>query len=42
MREIELEADKGNQRAMLGLKMYDYRVKKYIGAYAAALEELIY
>jgi acetate kinase len=37
MREIELEADKGNQRAMLGLKMYDYRVKKYIGAYAAAL-----
>jgi acetate kinase len=37
MREIELEADKGNQRANLGLKMYDYRVKKYIGAYAAVL-----
>jgi acetate kinase len=27
MREIELEAEKGNQRANLGLKMYDYRVK---------------
>ncbi len=37
MREIELEAEKGNERAMLGLKMYDYRVKKYIGAYSAAL-----
>ncbi len=37
MREIELEAEKGNERAILGLKMYDYRVKKYIGAYAAAL-----
>ncbi|TVR72120.1 MAG: acetate kinase [Marinilabiliales bacterium] len=37
MREIELEADKGNKRAILGLQMYDYRVRKYIGAYAAAL-----
>ena len=37
MREIELEAEKGNKRAILGLKMYDYRVKKYIGAYAAVL-----
>ncbi len=37
MREIELEAEKGNERAILGLKMYDYRVKKYIGAYAAVL-----
>ena len=37
MREIEMEAEKGNERAMLGLKMYDYRVKKYIGAYAAVL-----
>lgn len=37
MREIELEAEKGHERANLGLKMYDYRVKKYIGAYAAAL-----
>lgn len=37
MREIELEAEKGNERASLGLKMYDYRVTKYIGAYAAAM-----
>ena len=37
MREIELEAEKGNKRATLGLQMYDYRVKKYIGAYAAVL-----
>ncbi len=37
MREIELEAEKGNKRATLGLQIYDYRVKKYIGAYAAVL-----
>ena len=37
MREIELEAEKGNERAILGLNMYDYRVKKYIGAYSAVL-----
>ncbi len=37
MREIEIEAEKGNKRAVLGLKMYDYRVRKYIGAYSAAM-----
>lgn len=37
MREIGEKADKGNERAKLGLEMYAYRVKKYIGAYAAAL-----
>jgi acetate kinase len=37
MREVREEAAKGNQRAELGLKMYDYRVKKYIGAYTAAM-----
>ncbi len=37
MREIEEKADEGNKRAILGLEMYAYRVKKYIGAYAAAL-----
>jgi acetate kinase len=37
MREIEIAAENGNQRAILGMKMYDYRVKKYIGAYAAVL-----
>jgi acetate kinase len=37
MREIETAAAQGNERAILSLKMYDYRVKKYIGAYAAAM-----
>lgn len=37
MREIEIEAGKGNERAILGLQMYHYRVRKYIGAYAAAM-----
>lgn len=40
MREIEKAADNGNERAILGLKMYRYRIKKYIGAYAASLEGL--
>jgi len=37
MREIEKEAKEGNDRAQLGLDMYSYRIKKYIGAYAAAM-----
>ncbi|MCX6278089.1 MAG: acetate kinase [Bacteroidetes bacterium] len=37
MREIEKEADAGNERAILGLEMFRYRIKKYIGSYAAAL-----
>lgn len=38
MREIEEAAfSKGNARAKLGLDMYHYRIKKYIGAYAAAM-----
>jgi acetate kinase len=37
MREIEKEAWAGNERAILGLEMFRYRIKKYIGAYAAAL-----
>jgi len=37
MREIEKEAAAGNERAILGLEMFRYRIKKYIGAYAAAL-----
>jgi acetate kinase len=41
MREIETAArEKGNARAQLALDMYHYRIKKYIGAYAAALEGL--
>ena len=37
MREIESAAAEGNQRARLALDMYNYRIKKYIGAYAAAM-----
>jgi len=37
MREIEEQAEAGNNRAILGLEMYAYRVKKYIGSYAASL-----
>ncbi|MFW5658102.1 MAG: acetate kinase [Bacteroidota bacterium] len=37
MREVEEAAENGNQRAKLGLDMYHYRVRKYIGAYAAAM-----
>ena len=37
MREIESAAADGNERAALSLKMFNYRVKKYIGAYAAAM-----
>lgn len=37
IREVEQAAANGNERAQLGLAMYDYRIKKYIGAYAAAM-----
>ena len=37
MREVEDAAKDGNERAELSLKMYNYRVKKYIGSYAAAM-----
>ena len=37
MREIDEEAKKGNERAALGLDMYHYRIRKYIGAYTAAM-----
>jgi len=37
MRDIESAAKQGNKRANLALEMYNYRVKKYIGAYAAGM-----
>ncbi|EJX09751.1 acetate kinase [gut metagenome] len=37
MRDLDAAANAGNQRAILAEKMYFYRIKKYIGAYAAAL-----
>ncbi|RJP30572.1 MAG: acetate kinase [Candidatus Omnitrophota bacterium] len=37
MREIEQEASAGSERHKLALDIYAYRIKKYIGAYAAAM-----
>ncbi len=37
MREIEEARAAGNQRADVAFRMFSYRVRKYIGAYAAAL-----
>ena len=37
MREIEDESADGNERATLALDIYNYRVKKYIGSYMAAM-----
>ena len=37
MRDVEMAAAQGVERAELALEMYAYRVKKYIGAYAAAM-----
>ena len=37
MREIEEAISQGNERAKLALEMYDYRIKKYVGAFAAAM-----
>ena len=37
MREIETAINDGNERAIMAMKTYNYRIKKYIGSYAAAL-----
>ena len=37
MREIDDAVAAGNERAKLALDMYNYRIKKYVGAYAAAM-----
>ncbi len=37
MRELEAASKAGNPRAVLAEKMYFYRIRKYIGAYAAAM-----
>ncbi len=37
MRDVEDAANEGNAKAQLALKMYAYRIKKYIGSYAAAM-----
>lgn len=37
MREIENGYYEGNERAVLAMNMYNYRIKKFVGAYTAAL-----
>ena len=37
MRELNAAIRTGNERAQLAMQMYTYRIKKYIGAYIAAL-----
>ncbi|MBO5186396.1 MAG: acetate kinase [Prevotella sp.] len=37
MREIDAAAKSGNEKAQLALDMYFYRIKKYVGAFAAAM-----
>ena len=37
MRDIESAGAEGNERAKLALCVYYYRVKKYVGAYAAVM-----
>lgn len=40
LRDIEAEANNGNQNCLLALQMNVYRIKKYIGSYAAVLNGL--
>ncbi|MEI7735197.1 MAG: acetate kinase [Ferruginibacter sp.] len=40
MRDIRAEIEKGNTEAALAYDLYAYRIRKYIGAYAAALNGL--
>lgn len=37
MRDIENAINEGNERAKLALEMYEYKIKKYIGSFMAAL-----
>lgn len=37
MRDIEAAIAEGNERAKLGMDMYNHRIKKYVGAYLALL-----
>jgi acetate kinase len=40
MREVIEKKERGDDRARIALDVYTYRIKKYIGAYYAALESL--
>jgi len=38
MRDIEAGCEAGDERSIIAFKTYCYRIKKYIGAYAAAMD----
>jgi acetate kinase len=38
MRDVEKAIGEGNDRARLAWEMYEYRIKKYIGSYVAAMD----
>jgi len=40
MRDLEAAAGEGNPKAILALNMYSYKIKKFIGAYVAAMNGL--
>lgn len=40
MRDLEIAAAEGNEKALLALNMYAYKAKKFIGSYIAALNGL--
>lgn len=40
MRDLEAAAEEGNAKAILALNMYSYKIKKFIGAYVAAMNGL--
>lgn len=40
MREVEDAALAGEERSVVAMDMYNYRIRKYIGAYAAAMDGL--
>ena len=40
MRQIQQKAEEGDERALLALDMFCYRVRKYIGAYSAVIKRI--
>ena len=40
LRDIQVQAEKGNEECILALEMNAYRIKKYIGSYVAAMNGL--
>ena len=40
MRQVEQAAEEGNYRALVAIRTFCYRIRKYIGAYAAAMGQM--